>query len=103
MSLFRLTRMYPPLSVLQGLLVFNFLDLKRLSYGTYQFPAWADALGWLIVAGEVGCIPAVAIYRIVTSGHRGSLLQVRRHVVTRRSAHFTFTRVSLVFVDPVSY
>ncbi|KAK7068348.1 hypothetical protein SK128_002873, partial [Halocaridina rubra] len=53
-----------PLVVLT-ILVFTWIDLKPASYGDYEFPAWANGVGWLLSFSSVILIPAVAVYKII--------------------------------------
>ena len=55
------------------ILIFTFIDFKPSSYGKYTYPLYADIIGWCITAMEIAFIPGVAIYKICTSGHEGTL------------------------------
>ena len=48
-------------------MVFNFIDFTPLSYGDYQLPDWAQALGWLMAVASVAMIPVFAVIKIVQS------------------------------------
>jgi solute carrier family 6 amino acid transporter-like protein 5/7/9/14 len=61
---------------LQGILLFTFIDYTPSSYGDYQYPVYAEVIGFLIVALEIGMIPGVAIYKFFRSEFRGSLFEV---------------------------
>lgn len=61
---------------LQGILAFTFADYRQSTYGDYKYPLHADAIGFCIVALEIGVIPGVAIYKICTSEYEGSVMEV---------------------------
>jgi hypothetical protein len=44
------------------------------TYGSYVYPGWAIALGWIIAMCSIVPMPAVAVYRIAMA--KGSLCQV---------------------------
>jgi len=46
------------------ILVITWIDYDGNSYGEYDFPAWANALGWLITFSSVILIPIVATIKI---------------------------------------
>ena len=60
----------------QAILVTQFLEFDRHVYGNYLYPMWTDVLGWSIVLLEFSIIPAVALYKILTTEEDGSFLQV---------------------------
>lgn len=57
--------------------VYGLLDYEPLSYDSYVYPLWANALGWVIAGSSVICIPTVAIYKILTT--KGTFLEVRSY------------------------
>ncbi|XP_063596316.1 sodium- and chloride-dependent glycine transporter 1-like isoform X2 [Penaeus indicus] len=61
-----------PLLVLK-ILVFSWIDFTPAKYGAYEFPPWANVLGWFLSFSSVALIPAVAIYKIL--GEKGSLME----------------------------
>lgn len=63
--------------VLGFIIVASFIDYQPLHYGTYDYPAWADVVGWLLTLLILLQIPAWAIYAVVTQRKGGSLLEVR--------------------------
>jgi len=48
----------------QLILVTTWINYDGNSYGEYDFPAWANALGWLITFSSVILIPIVATIKI---------------------------------------
>lgn len=50
-----------------ALLVFSLAEAKPSTYGSYVFPTTADALGGCLSLFTILPIPAIAIYKIVTS------------------------------------
>ena len=58
--------------LLAGIMVFTWIDYTPSKYDTYAFPAWADALGWIITMTSVSAIPIVAVIKIIMCKHKGS-------------------------------
>lgn len=56
------------------IIVYGLLGYEPLSYENYVYPAWANVLGWMIAGSSVIMIPAVAIYKFITTP--GSCLKV---------------------------
>ena len=42
----------------------TWVDYDGNTYGEYEFPAWANAVGWMITFSSVILIPIVAIIKI---------------------------------------
>lgn len=63
--------------VLGFIIIASLIDYQPLHYGTYDYPTWADVVGWLLTLLILLQIPAWAIYAIVTQRKGGSLLEVR--------------------------
>ncbi|XP_022230124.1 sodium-dependent dopamine transporter [Drosophila obscura] len=53
--------------------VYGLMGYEPLTYGDYVYPSWANALGWCIAGSSVVMIPAVAIFKLLTTP--GSLRQ----------------------------
>ncbi|KAG6449405.1 hypothetical protein O3G_MSEX006068 [Manduca sexta] len=49
------------------IIAYGLLDYEPLRYEDYVYPGWANALGWAIAGSSVVCIPAVAIYKMITT------------------------------------
>lgn len=56
--------------LLFAIMVFTWVDYTPSSYGQYNFPKWADVLGWMITMTSVAAIPAVMIITILRHGKR---------------------------------
>lgn len=54
------------LFVFIGAMVLEADKYKELKYNDYVYPTWALALGWLLTASSVACIPIYAIYKLLT-------------------------------------
>ena len=53
-------------------ILFNVIFYKAPSYGdSYSYPAWAEALGWLIALFPMSLIVIVFLYRFCRSGGYG--------------------------------
>ncbi|KAK3863344.1 hypothetical protein Pcinc_030881 [Petrolisthes cinctipes] len=59
-----------PLSVFV-ILIFTFIDYSPSTYGKYQYPVWADVLGWLISFSCIGAVPVRAAW--LMAGKSGPL------------------------------
>ncbi|KAM7342476.1 sodium-dependent dopamine transporter isoform 2-T3 [Cochliomyia hominivorax] len=60
--------------------VYGIIGYEPLTYEEYEYPVWANALGWCIAGTSVMMIPAVAIYKLITTP--GSLRQRLRILTT---------------------
>lgn len=54
--------LYRLFDVLQGILIFNFIDFTPLAIGDYVLPAWSQAIGWLMAVASIVMIPIFAGY-----------------------------------------
>ena len=81
------------------MLGFAWIDYSPARYGDYYFPAWADAIGWLMTFASVTWIPVMAVYLLcreeglmrevshVADGTRGRVTHVHRHIITHARTH----------------
>jgi hypothetical protein len=60
----------------QFLLIFDCVDFQRSSYGDYNYPLWADGLGWAMSFFALMWIPIYAIYRLYQEPPGDSFKQV---------------------------
>lgn len=44
--------------------IFMFVDYSPSTYGDYEYPGWADALGWMMAVACIISIPIVMVYKI---------------------------------------
>ncbi|KAL5013211.1 hypothetical protein ScPMuIL_007481 [Solemya velum] len=44
--------------------IFTFVDYTPSTYGDYNYPAWADALGWIMAICSVLAIPITMVYMV---------------------------------------
>ena len=88
----------------QAILIFNFIDFTPLSYGDYELPGWAQALGWMMACASVLMFPIFAIiivaYTYFNPEYDGlSLVQVSRlESVLQKSVFFFWFTVVCVSV-----
>ncbi len=47
------------------ILVISWADHEPLKKGSYHYPIWADAVGWIMAMIAILSVPAVAIYQIL--------------------------------------
>ena len=50
---------------LQFIFIFQFVTYSPLSYDKYKYPAWGQAIGWLLTLSSLSLIPAVMIYKLI--------------------------------------
>jgi len=48
-----------------GVFLFSVIQWSGVSYGSYQYPGWAEFCGWVLALASMLWIPGVAIYKIV--------------------------------------
>ncbi|XP_069668655.1 sodium- and chloride-dependent glycine transporter 2-like isoform X2 [Periplaneta americana] len=64
-----------PVSLL-GVLIFTLYSFTPANFGSYIFPPWVDALGWLLGIASLVPLPTFALYRLVRGKEVGlELLQ----------------------------
>lgn len=65
----------------QSVFLFSVIKYKPLTYkGTYEYPGWALAIGWLMAASSIFAIPFHMVFYIVRSvilNKEGTLQEVR--------------------------
>lgn len=65
----------------QSVFLFSVIKYKPLTYkGTYEYPGWALAIGWLMAASSIFAIPIHMVFYIVRSvilNKEGTLQEVR--------------------------
>ena len=61
-------------------MILALINYEQLSYhnGNYQYPVWAQAIGWTITGGTLMCIPGYAIFNIVRADG-ASISEVRKY------------------------
>lgn len=42
----------------------TFVEYEASTYGDYTFPAWADALGWIMAVAIILAIPITMLYQV---------------------------------------
>ena len=62
-------------TVFQAVILFSWMDYKPVTLGSYDYPVWADVLGFFMSVTIVISIPAYAVYAIWSED--GSFLQVQ--------------------------
>ncbi|KAL3852860.1 hypothetical protein ACJMK2_016469 [Sinanodonta woodiana] len=62
--------------------VFTFVDYTPSKYGDYLYPAWADAMGWIMAAAAVIAIPITALYKIYKTDDPATPLAKLRFLIT---------------------
>ena len=56
--------------------MFSVITLGPVTYGDYNYPQWAIAMGWSIGVCSIIPIPGYALYKIATTD--GTFIQVGR-------------------------
>lgn len=67
---------YREIVTFQFIMIFTWVDYKPSYYGDYPYPAWADAMGWMMSMTSVAAIPVVMVYTLCTSDVEGTLWEV---------------------------
>ncbi|KAI8128691.1 Sodium-dependent dopamine transporter [Lucilia cuprina] len=62
------------------IIVYGLIGYQPLTYEEYEYPGWANALGWSIAGSSVIMIPAVAVFKLCTTS--GTLRQRLRILTT---------------------
>ncbi|CAD5117142.1 DgyrCDS5948 [Dimorphilus gyrociliatus] len=60
--------------------LFTFIQFKRSRYDNYEFPVWAEVIGWMISFTSVASIPAAAIFLLSTKDKDKTFLQRVRNL-----------------------
>ena len=58
------------LLLFQFICVSNGIKFTHARYGNYDYPDWADALGWILGFTPVMCVPGYMIYHLVRTRPR---------------------------------
>ncbi len=56
-------------------MVFNIVDFTPVKYGDYEYPSWAQGLGWCFAALSIIWIPIGTIHTLIKGD--GSIKEVR--------------------------
>ena len=48
----------------QLIFIATFIEYEASTYGDYTFPAWADALGWIMAVAIILAIPITMLYQV---------------------------------------
>ncbi|KAK7580355.1 hypothetical protein V9T40_000984 [Parthenolecanium corni] len=49
------------------IIVYGLIGYEPLKFESYEYPLWANILGWLIASSSVAMIPGIAIYKLLTT------------------------------------
>lgn len=60
--------------------LFNLVTYSPLSYGSYKYPGWGQAIGWILTASSLSLIPAVLIYKLLNT--TGTIRERVRKLIT---------------------
>jgi hypothetical protein len=63
----------------QFIIVYGLIGYEPLTYEDYQYPLWANVLGWGIAGSSVLMIPGVALFKIITTP--GTLSEVQNRQI----------------------
>lgn len=66
--------------ILLFIMIFTWVDYTPSSYADYAYPAWADAMGWMMSMTSVAAIPVVMVYKVCTTEKKGTLWQTIKHL-----------------------
>ncbi|XP_046737501.1 sodium-dependent dopamine transporter [Diprion similis] len=65
---------------LMFIIVYGLMGYEPLTYEDYVYPLWANVLGWLIACSSIAMIPAVGVYKLLTTP--GTFLQRMKILTT---------------------
>ena len=54
-----------PFPLFQVILIVSWAKYEPLTKGDYEYPGWANAIGWIIAMTAILAVPVVAVYQIV--------------------------------------
>ena len=75
--------------LLQCIMLFTWIDYKPSTYNDYEFPLWADVMGWMMTMSSVVAIPVVMVYQIWRAPNQGSLFKVSHlHLLFISASYF---------------
>ncbi|XP_064634434.1 sodium- and chloride-dependent glycine transporter 1-like isoform X2 [Lineus longissimus] len=63
------------------LLIFNWVQYKPIEYGTYEYPLWANLIGWLMALAPVVALPVMAGIKIYYAPKDMGFIQKLRHLL----------------------
>ncbi len=72
-------------------MIFNWTDYKPVTYGEYEFPGWAEGLGWGIASLSLVCIP-IGMIKAVYEAKGPTLLKVRHNSKAPANGGFAFRK-----------
>ncbi|XP_065199534.1 sodium-dependent dopamine transporter [Planococcus citri] len=52
---------------LMFIIVYGLMGYEPLTYENYEYPTWANILGWIIACSSVAMIPGMAFYKLATT------------------------------------
>ena len=53
----------------QGVFLFHIIRYQPLTYMSYQYPAWGEAIGWFMALSSILVTPIYAIYYFFRHSH----------------------------------
>ena len=54
---------------IQVIMIFAWVKYSRVTYGSYVYPRWAEALGWMMTMFVVVCLLLPIVYMSITNKH----------------------------------
>ncbi|XP_070572810.1 sodium-dependent dopamine transporter-like isoform X2 [Ptychodera flava] len=85
-------------------IVFGLIDYQPLTYDNYEYPPWANALGWLMAASSMAAIPIFVVYiLIITPGSMKERLVKAIRTPNQRAAREAYDRVGQINGNVADY
>lgn len=75
-------------------MIFTWAKYKGSTYATYEFPAWANAIGWLLTFAVVIAVVATMIYIFVTTP--GNFFEVMKWIIRSYELNIDWIDVNCV-------
>ena len=78
------------------ILVATWIGYKPMTYDTYTYPTWANALGWFISFVSVSAIPIVAVVKVVTTQGTIGEVELLHSALSLRALKFEVNLIVLI-------
>jgi solute carrier family 6 (neurotransmitter transporter, dopamine) member 3 len=75
------------------------IGYEPLTYEDYQYPLWANVLGWGIAGSSVLMIPGVALFKIITTPGTLSEVRNRQRIFSSLNVYAKIFVLYAIFLD----
>lgn len=82
----------------QAVFIFTLVTYEPLVYNkTYKYPAWGEAIGWILAMSSIICIPVVGIINMMKAS--GDFIDVSSTELMKKCLIFDFSILQLTISD----